>query len=313
MNSDIFLRASKKMLSDKLNININDSELIPIINHATNNIPFNDDNRTYNKDILRFILNHFTNNNTLESAVNHLDLIRNQPLHFQINNEIHNNEIHNNEIHNNEIHNNEDDVRNNSQNNEIYKNPSYINLHKNEYFKTISIHSIKRNINLYPNKTFFSFQLPIYSKIIPHTIIFDEMVYFTFILLKITDNNGTSNNYHFWKNNSNLFYTISDLQPIYVANNNNFTLALYNDLDEIVDIGMDNLEIKSITLNKDNYNIKFNKDENVNKFIINDLIFKKNDDNTYSCNNEFNINNIIHSKCIPILNNQIHIIFKQSL
>jgi hypothetical protein len=304
MNSDIFLRPSKKMLFDKLNIDITDSDLIPIINHAITNTPLNDDSRIYNKEILRFILNYFSNNDTLESAINHLDLIRNQPI-IEIPTQIPTENI----IEKTTQNTHEISIENNNQ------QPYILNIPKNniQYYNTFTIHSIKRNINLYPSRTFFSFTFPTYSKLIPYIIKFDFDIPYSFLSLKINDSNGTLFSFDFWKESNNTFVTIDNLCPITTSNNNNYTLALYNDYNEIINFDDDYIIIKDIKMIKENYIIKFNKNIEMNKFLINDIVFIKNDDDSFSSNSSFNMNHLKESKCIPILNNQIHFIFKQVL
>jgi hypothetical protein len=305
MNSDIFLRPSKKMLFDKLNIDITDSDLIPIINHAITNTPLNDDSRIYNKEILRFILNYFSNNDTLESAINHLDLIRNQPI-IEIPTQIPTENI----IEKTTQNTHEISIENNNQ------QPYILNIPKNniQYYNTFTIHSIKRNINLYPSRTFFSFSFPTYSKLIPYIIKFDFDIPYSFLSLKINDSNGTLFSFDFWKQLNNTFTTIDNLLPITSSNNNNYTLALYNDYNEIINFDDDYIIIKDIKMIKENYIIEFNKNIEMNKFLINDIVFIKNDDNdSFSSNSSFNMNHLKESKVIPILNNQIHFIFKQVL
>lgn len=300
MNSDIFLRPSKKMLFDKLNMDITDSDLIPIINHAISNTPLNNDSRIYNKDILRFILNYFSNNDTLESAINHLDIIRHQPV-IEI------------PTQNTTQNTSENHIENNNEINQ--QQPYILNIPKNDtqYYNTFTIHSIQRNINLYPSRTFFSFTLPTYSKFVPSIINFDFDIPYSFLSLKINDSNGTIFSFDFWKQSNNTFITIDHLLPISSSNNNNYTLALYNDYNEIINFDDDYIIIKDIKMIKDNYIIQFNKNIEINKFLINDIVFIKNDDHSFSSNSSFNINHLKESKCIPILNNQIHFIFKQFL
>ena len=353
-NLDIILRASKKVLFDKLQLNLTDSQINPIIQKAislnsknVNKHSTIDDIKIYNKEILKYILDYFNsyNNNvdTIENAINNLDLQRNQPV---INLPLSstgsdktngtngtngtdgtngtngtNGTIGSDGTIGYNGHEGHEDLGESGKKQKLNINEEPINitftLPKNEiqYYKSYPVHSINRNINIYPNRTLFSFKLPKYTKLVPDIIIFDEKnINFSYISLIINDIIGTTYTYDFFPNNPNVFKTISDLQPIYTDNNNEFTLALYNDYNENIDIGIDNITIISIIVDKNNYIIKFNiNDINFNTFIINELIFTKNSDKSFSCNTTFNLNSIVNSKCIPVLNNQFHLLFKQFL
>ena len=329
-NSHIILNASKKMLLDKLELNLSDSQINPILQKAISlnykNNQVGTDLKIYNKELLKYILDYFSSytqtNDTIENAIHNLDLQRNQPVINIPINDLGSNDLGSNDLGSNDLGSNDlgsKDVVSNDLGKKIsIKNeePYNINLNlpKNDiiFNKSYAVHSINRNINIYNKSTFFSFILPKYIKITPNIIIFDDTgnINFSYLSLIINDQNGKVYSYDFWKKNNNIFETISDLEPIYTDNNNEFTLALYNDYKDYIDIGIDNITILNIILNKNNYIITFDIDIiNFDKFIVNELLFSKNIDNSFSCNSSFNINTIINSKCIPVLNNQFHLLF----
>tara|TARA_Y100000389_G_scaffold205110_1_gene263321 strand:- start:698 stop:1609 length:912 start_codon:yes stop_codon:yes gene_type:complete len=299
---DTFITASKKMLFDKLELDLDNNIIHPIVQNAISSIPF-ENNRNYNKLILKYVLDHFKNHDSLDNAVLQLDIQRNQSvLDIPIPNPTPNS--------------NPTSITNPITNSSQEPYHISLNLPKNNIpsFKTISIHSILRNISDFPFNTFFSFSLPPFINLIPHIITFDTDPKLSFFSLTINDNNGKTFSYDFWPHSSTVFHTIHDLEPISTQNNNTFTLGLYTDYKDFIQLGLDNILITNITIQKNNYIVTFEDHSlSFDKFFINNLIFTKNSDNTFSCNLPFNVNDIINSKCIPILHNQFHLIFKQFL
>jgi hypothetical protein len=306
-NHEILLRASKKMLKDKLDIEYNDIDILPILNDIILNFKNTNDLKIDNKDILKLIYLQFINikEDTLENAVNILDLTRVQPV-IQVPS-------------GNQGLSTISDIKTISNVQPITNNIQITIPPKNKiYYNTLVINSIFRDINIYNQFSFFEFKLPLNIYIYPYKIIFNDISSLTenLIYLKITDRNGTLYNYHFWKNNT-FYETIDNLKPISTLNLNLYTLGLYNEFDQslknIKDSVKEIIKIKKIseTLKKFYYEILFELDiliiENfsVKDQFMKSYLFIYSYDNIFYCNEEnildIDINVILLSKQFSLI------------
>lgn len=286
-NLPLLLKASHKMLLDKLQLSIHNDDILSALQSIIPIVPHNDDIKTYNKDILRHLLSHFSQQDTLDNAVLQLDLNRTQPV---IN-----------------IPSSSQPISNNKP---IKDEPNFhisIPPTPKQFFSTFLTHSIHRDFSAFPSSSFFDFSLPTFSNIVPFLIISPFLSHSSFSL-KISDRNASVSVFHFFLSHNHLFHTIDNLKPLSIQNNNLFTLGLYDHFDNL--IPFQNILISSFRFIENNlYHITFNIPHFSSNFFLQSSLFTFQYDNTF-LSNDFDPSTSIHPNTPLDFFNEFSILWK---
>lgn len=243
----ILFNASKKAIKDRLDISVKDDDLFNVINHISSNDP-----SLSNKDKLRLILDHYggayskETEKTLESAVQELEMIRNQPVIVSPPSSIPATIPATTPIPNIPTPTSISNTPNTP------NSPNYFNISvppkPKKYLKTFIINSEKRNWIDDPLRSRFVYEFPNNTSITPKILSFpenmlDKIADIPIIILKITNTNAKLIEYHFYPQDikKQVWKTLDGIQPYSLGLRDNIsTVGLYDSGDFPLILGKDN-------------------------------------------------------------------------
>lgn len=298
-NKKFLINACKKMLHDKLQFDINEIDLNNAINNLSLSVKYNGKINEYNREILKLIHDIYKDKleDNLDKALLHRELLRQQPVTTATN-----------------------PIKTLEKNNTAVI-PSTITVSlqppKQQYFKTFVVQSIKRDWNTDVKRTIFLFEFPRFTYLIPFKICLPINLNIPSLRLKLINGNGKYIHFDFFKDANPLTWsTISELEPFYCDTNNKFTIGIHNHYDTLLDLGVDNIPIKSIS-KISNYIYEIELMTNINE-IHSDLNIIANDDIytfkfikgiTYHSTSDVSIDRLKNGVCL-IHSCQLSIFFK---
>lgn len=299
-NVNFLFTACKKMMKDRLpNKEITDKELQDILinsMHSFLNVK-NENIKEFNKKTLLSVLNELSIEieQNLEDTLVKFEQMRNAPV-----------------TNANEFIEPEKDV--------VYpieKHNINITLPKQEhiqrYNRTFLISSILRNWEIDKNRHFITSNPPpnvvIYlSQIVLGKGLIQSFKNFTIIKLNVMDDNGKLCSYHLTPFNEQIWKPIQDSEPIIIKNS--WTLMLFDEFDEQLDLGSDNIEITKIHSFNKEFTIEYDKKDlsqsdllirtNKNKIYK----MKSNGHNRYKSNELINFNEKEFEKAVCLESNK---------
>ena len=278
----------KSMLYDKLQITPPDNLIIEAIDNAVKSISntnyHNQDTTTLNKKILSHVHEQFKNNDTIENAVQQLETIRGLP-----------------SIPINSSQSSHTEPTQPTQPIQPIHQIQPIHTYKSFYTHLITLNTSKSIIKL-PKNTRCHIHC-IHSNIIPEDIIT--------IIISNQNHNYT---YHMYKDNTNLYKTIDNLDPIVVSNKDrgaSFQIHVQNYKGNDIYIPPQEVTLTQIQqLDTNHFKLITTKDTKQHDIQINQHVFFHVDTNTYITNSTINdLSQFINSKCTILVNN-INIFFK---
>lgn len=300
-NKRFLINACKKMLHDKLQFDINESDLNNAINNLSLSVKFTGNITEYNREILKLIHDIYKDKlaDNLDKALLQRELLRQQPV-TTVSNPIKTQEI-------------------TRVNTPVIPPTITVSLQppKQQYFKTFVVQSIKRDWNTDKRRTLFLFEFPRFSYLIPLKICLPMNINVPSLRLKLINGNGKYIHFDFFKDANPLTWsTISDLEPFYSDTNNKFTIGIHNHYDTLLDLGVDNIPIKMISKISNNvFDIELmtntNEIHSDLNIIANDEIytFKFVKGITYHCTSDVSVDRLKNGVCL-IHSYQLSIFFK---
>lgn len=258
-NAHALFIACKKMMKDRLpDKEVTDKELQDILidsMHSFSNVK--DENiKEFNKKTLLHILNVLSNEieENLEDTLVKFEQMRNAPVSNM-----------------NEFIEPDKEIVN-----QMEKHNINITLPKQEniqrYNRTFLISSILRNWEIDKSRHFITSNPPpnvvIYlSQIVLGKGLIQSFRNFTIIKLNVMDDNGKLCSYHLSPFNEQIWKPIHDSEPIIIKNS--WTLMLFDEFDEQLDLGSDNIKINKIHYFNKEYTIDYdNKDLSQSDLLI---------------------------------------------
>lgn len=245
----VLFNACKKALKDKLELVVRDDELFNTLTNIQSQ-----NNTLDRKQKLKLVLEYYkqtpTYNNigigehqdTLQDAVQELELIRNQPV-------VTNNNISSNNL----VATNANPTTTASHSHSPAPSPSnYFNISvppkPKKYFKTFLVSSHKRNWIDDPLRSQFQYEFPKNTQIHPKVISLqkeqlDNFSNLTVVVIKILNTNGMFMEYHMFPTDTNrlVWKSLDNIQPYPVSITDNIvTLGIYDENDNMIDMGRDN-------------------------------------------------------------------------
>jgi hypothetical protein len=259
--------ACKKMIKDRLpEKEVTDKELQDVLIHSMHSFSNvkNDNMKEFNKKTLLHVLNALSIEieENLEDTLVKFEQMRNAPVSNM-----------------NEFIEPDKDVIN-----PVEKHNINITLPKQEhiqrYNRTFLISSILRNWEIDKDRHFITSNPPpnvvIYlSQIVLGKGLIQSFKNFTIIKLNVMDDNGKLCSYHLTPFNEQIWKPVHDSEPIIIKNS--WTLMLFDEFDEQLDLGSDNIKINKIH----SFNKEFTIDYDKKDLSQSDLLIRTNKNKIY--------------------------------